>query len=83
MTTATITMGLSEAGVLYWSYRVLSDGIELSPRNVAKYAGCSQQAIHKHFRTLIQRGDLLREGTPRGGYTYQLVKRDLQRDRRT
>ena len=73
-----IDMGLTEDGIRYRVLELLSEGTTPTPAIVAARARCSERTVNRVFSLWIRNGELVREGTPRGGYTYTFFIGNVQ-----
>lgn len=46
--------------------------------SICDHLQCSEATASRGVRNLIKSGELIRTGTPRSGYTYQLVKNNAK-----
>lgn len=70
-----VDMGLSEYAVTQALERLISQGKAISQVAVAQEARCSVSTVSRVWKVLRERGELIFEGTPRGGYQYTYTKR--------
>jgi hypothetical protein len=73
-----IDMGLTEDGIRYRVLQILSEGGNPTPALVAARARCSERTVNRVFNLWIANGELVREGTPRGGYSYTFNLGDVR-----
>jgi predicted transcriptional regulator len=73
-----VDMGLSEYAVTQALERLISQGKTISQVAVAQEARCSVSTVSRVWKVLRERGELIFEGTPRGGYQYTYTKRSNQ-----